>query len=656
MFKIKDLLYLCHSRVGGNPGKTKNSFFIDWFPVFTGMTILFTLLSYFLPAPASAAQNFTTDYHVTYNALENGLTRAVLKVTLTNTTTQYYASSYQMQLGFSEIKNLAASDPEGPLKPKITKTNDGHLLDLTFNKKAVGKGDKLTFTINFDTLEVAKKHGKIWEINVPGIANPEQFQTFIVDVKAPKSFGKPTYIKPYHGNDNLRFTKEQLGKSGIVIAFGDHQVYTFQLDYHLHNKNIFPIKSEIALPPTTNYQDVYLANMEPTPNNVRLDKDGNWIAQYNLLPAQKLDVVVRGDVAVRLKPKQYELSLEDYADYTKGMQFWETNDPEIMRLAQELKTPEAIYKYVVETLKYDFMRVSEETDRLGAAAALRNPTKAVCREFTDLFIAITRAAGIPAREINGFAYTQNPRQRPISVTQDILHAWPEYYDKAKKTWVMVDPTWGSTTGGTDYFNTLDNDHVVFVIKGLNSNAPLPAGAYKLNAKSGPKDITIGFGGSIQHNESEVSLTPEFPSVSFSGFPVKGNIIAKNTGSSMVPEQIFSVSSDLLTPGEQMYRLEAIPPFGSITVPVKFDATSILTNRDAGLTIRYTPVQEVGDPEQRVLGASTADGKNFVAEKTIAIAPLFMTPWGIGGIIAVSALSIFIFAAKSGRLPLSRKNG
>ncbi len=30
---------------------------------------------------------------------------------------------------------------------------------------------------------------------------------------------------------------------------------------------------------------------------------------------------------------------------------------------------------------------------------------------------------------------------------------------------MIDPTWGATTGGVDYFETLDFDHFAFVVKG-----------------------------------------------------------------------------------------------------------------------------------------------------------------------------------------------
>jgi len=82
-------------------------------------------------------------------------------------------------------------------------------------------------------------------------------------------------------------------------------------------------------------------------------------------------------------------------------------------------------------------------------------------EFTDTFITLVRALGIPAREINGYAYAQNDRLRPLGLEQDVLHSWPEYYDFASQTWQQVDPTWGNTTGGLDYFHKFDLDHFTF---------------------------------------------------------------------------------------------------------------------------------------------------------------------------------------------------
>src|SRR6185369_7078379 len=103
-----------------------------------------------------------------------------------------------------------------------------------------------------------------------------------------------------------------------------------------------------------------------------------------------------------------------------------------------------------------------------------------------------RAAGIPAREINGYAYTENPQLQPLSLVADVLHSWPEYYDRDKGVWIPIDPTWGSTTGGVDFFNKLDLRHFTFVIHGKDSNKPYAPGSYKLGPNP-QKDIFVSFG-------------------------------------------------------------------------------------------------------------------------------------------------------------------
>jgi transglutaminase-like putative cysteine protease len=570
----------------------------------------FIFCFFFFPNLASAASSFTTDYTVTYTVNENGIAHAQLHGTLTNTTSEYYAASYKMQLGFDEISNVKASDSDGIITPNVTKNDDGYIIGLTFNKKSVGMGSKLPFSISFDTPTVAKSLGKIWEINIPGIANPSEFSSFTVTVVVPRSFGEPVYIKPDQKSKKLTFTKEQLGKSGISIAFGSEQLYSFHLTYHLHNENVYPIRTEIALPPSTNYQDVFINEINPRPTNVIRDKDGNWLAEYKLFPAQKLDIIASGVVRMSLQPKEQELSAEDEQEYTKEQPFWETNSTTIKALAQELKTPHAIYDYVVKTLTYDFSRVSDDKPRLGAVESLKNPSSAVCREFTDLFIALSRAAGIPAREVDGFAYSENARQRPLSVSQDILHAWPEYYDKEKKTWIMVDPTWGSTTGGVDYFTVLDFDHFAFVKKGRDSDYPIPAGGYKFLESKNSKDIRVGFGTSLPVTQMDVAITSDFPGVSIAGLPIKGKITLKNTGSQELTPQMLTLVSETLLPQTQTVQATSIPPFGSQTWEVAFQPTSLLTKTDAGFTIHFAPESVLGDK---------------TAQKTLKIAPFFLTP-------------------------------
>ena len=248
---------------------------------------------------------------------------------------------------------------------------------------------------------------------------------------------------------------------------------------------------------------------------------------------------VNGRAKVLLRPKKQKLSQKERKEYLKEQPFWQTTDKRIKELALELKTPYKIYKYVVDNLKYDFKRLQTGMPRLGALGVLKNPSSAVCLEFTDLFIALARAAGIPAREVNGFAYTQNSKERPLSLVKDVLHAWPEYYDSDMQTWVMVDPTWENTTGGTDYFYTLDFDHLAFVIKGISSTYPIPAGAYKISNNQTARDVIVEFGNSfnkpffltnkadaikIQNNENFIGKVILFVSI-FIGL----SVIACKTG-------------------------------------------------------------------------------------------------------------------------------
>src|SRR4051812_13922341 len=101
--------------------------------IFKLFSILLIIFSFFiLPTPTFASSSFTTDYHVTYTVGTNGMTHAQLTGTLTNTTTEYYASSYKMQLGFDDISNVKASDQDGLITPTVTQNEEGYLIGMKF--------------------------------------------------------------------------------------------------------------------------------------------------------------------------------------------------------------------------------------------------------------------------------------------------------------------------------------------------------------------------------------------------------------------------------------------------------------------------------------------------------------------------------------------
>ncbi|HUQ85878.1 MAG TPA: transglutaminase domain-containing protein [Candidatus Limnocylindrales bacterium] len=569
------------------------------------VVLLFVVISFIFSSPASASSNFITDYKVIYNIEKTGQTLVNIEISLTNKTSKNFATEYQMNLGFDDISDFKSSDVQGNINAKLQKKENGYDAILPLNRKSVGEGKKNTFNISFLTKSITKNNGDIWDINIPGISNPSDYNKFEVVVKHPDSFGKPTYIKPNFGNDSLIFDKESLGKSGISIGFGKEQNYQFDLTYHLKNPNLYPIKTKIALPPDTGYQRVFIKDINPRPKSISIDQDGNWLAEYSLSPAQKLDITVRGNSIIQLNPKSSELTAIENDLYTRSTKFWQTEDKNIEKLATELKTPERIYDYVVKTLKYDFSRVSENKSRKGAVNALLPPNSAVCREYTDLFIAITRAAGIPSREINGYANTGSTKNRPLSLVKDVLHSWPEYYDVTNKSWIMVDPTWGATTGGVDYFDTLDFDHFAFVVKGESDSYPIPAGGYKSDKERNFKDVKVIYSKSDFDQQEKLQLNAPVSNKYIAGTPININVEITNGGPGAILPQDFHVSSNELSPNDQISEIPLIPPGGKHIVKLRFMPTNILTKKSALFTIRF------GDKK---------------IEQRVNIIPLFLYPW------------------------------
>lgn len=603
---------------------------------------IFFLLILLFASKTFAASNFSTDYDIKYRVFENENTHVEINITLTNQTSTFYASSYKIQVGFSDIQNVKAFDPDGNILEKVTKDDGRENIEVNFNRIVTGIENKLNFNVSFDTKQVSQKLGNIWEVNIPGFSTQPDYSTLNVQVTVPQSFGKASYIKPQIENlpqkgGTYTFTKEELEKSGISMAFGDNQIYKFNLTYHLQNKNLFPVRTEIALPPNTNYQDVQIENIHPRPTNVRVDDDGNWLAEYSLPSSKKMDVEVSGKIKISLSPKKEPETNQKLSDYLKEKKYWQTSNDKIKKLASDLKTPRAIYDYVIRHLNYDYSRVISNKSRLGALELIDNPTSAVCLEFTDLFVTLARAAGIPAREIDGYAYTQNSKERPLSLVKDVLHAWPEYYDKDLETWIMVDPTWANTTGGIDYFNVLDFDHIAFVIKGHDSEYPIPAGGYKLSENEGLKDIDVGFANYFGQDSPTIEIAQNLPDNLLGGLAYSGNLIIRNTGKNLAPSQDIIIYSSVLKPYYQNINLNQIPPFGSTTLPISFLKTSFLTNKEELIRIS--------------LGGNTLF-------HTVKISPIFLNKWVLlgSGVIVAGIFIISIIALKPWNLPIFRSKG
>lgn len=468
---------------------------------------LFTA-NFLLLTTAHASDEFSPAYDLTYQVSETGQTMVTQNIHLTNLTTNYYPAEYAVTFTTNKIEQLEAWDRFGPLKIEVKKDQDLTRVKVAFNEKAVGVGKVLNWTLRYQTKEIAKKAGRIWEINIPRASPDENPLFYNLTLLLPNSFKEPAYVYP-KPKVNFFWNKDSGSEKGITLAFGDFQGFKFNLAYHLENLYLYPLVAKIALPPDSGYQKIFLQKIEPQPSEITVDGDGNRLAQYFLLPKQSLEVKVTGIAKISALPRpgyQEKTNSLDFQKYLQPQKFWEQS-PEIKKIAGRLKTPEAIYQYVVSTLDYDYARAQTKAVRIGAEKILTEPNKAICMEFTDLFVALSRAAGIPAREVDGFAYTADSRLKPLSLITDVLHSWPEYWDNAANSWIQVDPTWDKTSG-LDYFHHFDFNHLAFSIRGIDSTNPYPAGSYK--SRQGGKDVFVEFADEFPNFSSALPKTAASP--------------------------------------------------------------------------------------------------------------------------------------------------
>lgn len=546
------------------------------------------------PQATQAQQEFTVSYDTVYLIKHDGAADVTQHITLSNNFSTIYATSYSLILEGKIPQNIHAFEGNNPLAVDLIEEQEKAQIKVEFPNAVVGKSKERTFSINYTVPEVAVQNGQVWDFAIPKLASPETINAYKLTLKIPTSFGNPAYISPeprekiVNGDyQDFTYDKEDLIKAGVVAAFGQSQIFSFNLVYHIQNPNPQTGETEVALPPDTAFQRVYYESLDPKPKNIWLDHDGNWLAVYRLGGKEKLDISLKGAVQVFAKPQQHypQVDPKEVSHYLMENQYWEVADPEIKRVARTLKTPRAIYDYVSSYLNYDYSRVRENVPRLGAKGALQNPNNAICMEFTDLFITLARSIGIPAREVNGYAYTENPSIQPLSLVTDLLHAWPEYWDENLGVWRPVDPTWGDTTGGIDFFDKFDLSHITFAIHGADSTLPLSAGSYK-RPDSNQKDVTVEFAQIPKIRESDPQIHVNFMN-SISPFkPSTLDVVVTNPGPTAFYDMPIALSSkNAAIKSDKQENVNFLAPFDSYSFSVPVQTMFFPLNKDAKITIQ-----------------------------------------------------------------------
>ena len=247
----------------------------------------------------------------------------------------------------------------------------------------------------------------------------------------------------------------------------------------------------------------------------------------------------------------------------------------------DLSTPQSIYDFTVDQLSYSLARLDIDSSRYGAEKALTHPTQAVCMEFTDVFIALAREKGIPAREIQGYGYSESRRIRPQSLILDELHAWPEYYDRQQEVWVQIDPTWEDTSG-IDYFSGFDVNHIALAIHGKDPLRPLPAGFYKTARR---KDVNVAISSQKPSAEVLFDITHSLEDALVAGKKYDSTVSVKNTGNTFVHDLNIVPESENIIVHSGPLHITYLAPGETRDIPMTYSVTENYAPSDT-LTFTY----------------------------------------------------------------------
>jgi transglutaminase-like putative cysteine protease len=214
------------------------------------------------------------------------------------------------------------------------------------------------------------------------------------------------------------------------------------------------------------------------------DNWGNKVAEYvRLLGSNEVDtayykldailskivfnvnpIIVSDNIPADIQ-SQY-LSDEDYYDINHSMVQNSVNTAIGTETNPYLKAKK-IHDYIILHLSYN---ISGGWD--PAPIVLRRGDGS-CSEFTYVFIAMCRAAGIPARYVGGTILGGSSGPNPIPHYDKYFHRWAQFY-VSPYGWIPVDVTWDNSIDGDnvvayDYFGVTDNYLLITTVAGAYSN-------------------------------------------------------------------------------------------------------------------------------------------------------------------------------------------
>ncbi|MDH4222440.1 MAG: transglutaminase-like domain-containing protein, partial [candidate division Zixibacteria bacterium] len=218
---------------------------------------------------------------------------------------------------------------------------------------------------------------------------------------------------------------------------------------------------------------------EPEPTDILTDKWGQKVAHYHYAGVKNAEFITSSmKVKARLYNTKYfifpervgglkEIPKEIKAKYLADDTKFSISDPFIQSSATEALGEEKNPYWIARKL-YDYVQEKMFYELVGGwniAPTVLKRGSGSCSEYSFVYIALCRAAGLPARYAGSVAIRGDDAS-----TDDVFHRWCEVY-LPNYGWIPVDPSGGdqpSPEAQAAYFGNLANRYLITTVGGGGS--------------------------------------------------------------------------------------------------------------------------------------------------------------------------------------------
>ena len=447
-------------------------------------SLSFLLLSLFT-TNVFADENFTISTDITHTIASDNDVETVVNAQISTTETRvlsYYTAVI--------------------LEPNLTVTCSNGQNGKTIHCTSTAKQDRTEILIDFDNTAISAKSPfnlkleyKYKLTNSNGyslVSSLVDTTTNSVTISYPKVKGTPLWTSDPVQNiktvgDSYQIQIDKPVYSTTSILFGKTVAYKFQISKTFVNTQDDANQTfEIITPSDTPTQTIVWGDINPMPNTVEKDEDGNYIFKYIVAQNGSTDCSINGYIlkhdtevstlgsTLTLSTGYWKLSSKDELNrvnsflVSKGL----TIPDGFSDIAEvDSSTAELVYKYIYQ---YVVNRLSPEDDladgiitdnRKGIDNLISNPSNATPIDYSDFLVTLLRKYNIPARQVIGYVSNIS------GYTSDgFYNYWVEAYDSSQKRWITMDPFLEDYFGKSLY-NSNFFDHIPILTRGESSVSP-----------------------------------------------------------------------------------------------------------------------------------------------------------------------------------------